>query len=66
MLIAHRPSALAVCDRILLLANGGQQDFGPRDEILRKIVRRPAPPLAATAAVGNLKVVCDTTAGGQP
>jgi ABC-type protease/lipase transport system fused ATPase/permease subunit len=52
-----------VCDRILLLANGTQQDFGPRDEILRKIVRRPAPPPAA--AVANLKVVSDTTGGGQ-
>jgi ATP-binding cassette, subfamily C, type I secretion system permease/ATPase len=67
VLIAHRPSALAVCDRILLLANGGQQDFGPRDEILRKIVRRPPPPVtAAAAATGNLKVVSDTTGGGQP
>jgi PrtD family type I secretion system ABC transporter len=65
VLIAHRPSVLAVCDRILVLANGGQQDFGPRDEILRKIVRRPAPPPAAAAAVGNLKVVSDATAGGQ-
>src|SRR5262249_27356179 len=66
VLIAHRPSVLAVCDRILLLANGAQQDFGPRDEILRKIVRRPAPPPAAAAAVGNLKVVSDAAAGGQP
>jgi PrtD family type I secretion system ABC transporter len=65
VLIAHRPSVLAVCDRILLLANGAQQDFGPRDEILRKIVRRPAPPPAAAAAVGNLKVVSDATGGGQ-
>jgi ATP-binding cassette, subfamily C, type I secretion system permease/ATPase len=65
VLIAHRPSVLAVCDRILVLANGGQQDFGTRDEILRKIVRRPAPPPAAAAAVGNLKIVSDTTGGGQ-
>jgi ATP-binding cassette, subfamily C, type I secretion system permease/ATPase len=65
VLIAHRPSVLAVCDRILVLANGAQQDFGPRDEILRKIVRRPAPPPAAAAAVGNLKVVSDAAAGGQ-
>jgi PrtD family type I secretion system ABC transporter len=63
VLIAHRPSALAVCDRILVLANGAQQDFGPRDEILRKIVRRPAAPVPAAAA-GNLKVVSDTTGGG--
>jgi ATP-binding cassette, subfamily C, bacterial PrsD len=66
VLIAHRPSVLAVCDRILVLANGAQQDFGPRDEILRKIVRRVHPPEAAAAGAGNLKVVSDTTGGGQP
>jgi PrtD family type I secretion system ABC transporter len=65
VLIAHRPSVLAECDRILVLANGVQQDFGPRDEILRKIVRRPAPLPAPAAAVGNLKVVSDTTGRGQ-
>ena len=65
VLIAHRPSVLAVCDRILVLANGAQQDFGPRDEILRKIVRRPAQSPAAVAAAGNLKVVSNTTGGGQ-
>jgi ATP-binding cassette, subfamily C, type I secretion system permease/ATPase len=65
VLIAHRPSVLAVCDRILVLANGAQQEFGPRDEILRKIIRRPPPP-AAAAGAGNLKVVSDTTGGGQP
>jgi ATP-binding cassette subfamily C protein len=65
VLIAHRPSVLAVCDRILVLANGAQQDFGPRDEILRKIVRRPPQPVTAAAAAANLKVVSDTTGGGQ-
>jgi ABC-type protease/lipase transport system fused ATPase/permease subunit len=38
VLIAHRPSILAVCDQVLSLANGTQQEFGPRDEILRKII----------------------------
>jgi ABC-type protease/lipase transport system fused ATPase/permease subunit len=50
---------LAVCDRVLVLANGAQQDFGPRDEILRKLMGQ-RPPAAATAA-GNLKIVSDTT-----
>jgi ATP-binding cassette, subfamily C, type I secretion system permease/ATPase len=62
VLIAHRPSVLAVCDHILVLANGEQKDFGSRDEIMRKISVRPVP-LPAVAA--NLKVVSDTTAGGQ-
>ena len=29
VLIAHRPVTLAVCDKVLVLANGAQQDFGP-------------------------------------
>jgi PrtD family type I secretion system ABC transporter len=62
VLVAHRPTVLSVCDHILVLATGVQQDFGLRDEILRKISTRPAPP-AATA--GNLKIVSDTTGGGQ-
>ena len=61
VLIAHRPSALAVCDQILVLANGEQKDFGPRDEIMHKITRPVATP---AAAAGNLKVVSGTTAGG--
>jgi ATP-binding cassette subfamily C protein len=60
VLIAHRPSVLAVCDHILVLANGEQKDFGSRDEIMQKMTR----PVAAPAAAGNLKVVSGTTAGG--
>ncbi len=63
VLIAHRPAALSACDRILVLANGVQQAFGPRDEILRKLMGQRTAPAAATA--GNLKVVSDTTGGGQ-
>jgi len=65
VLIAHRPSVLSVCDYVLLLANGMQQDFGPRDEVLRKVIpqRAPAAPAAAGAA-GNLKVVSAATGGG--
>jgi ATP-binding cassette, subfamily C, type I secretion system permease/ATPase len=61
VLIAHRPSVLAICDHVLLLAGGMQQDFGPRDEILRKVIPQRAAP--AAAAVGNLKVVRDTGGG---
>ena len=39
VLIAHRPSVLAVCDHILVLANGEQKDFGSRDEIMQKMTR---------------------------
>jgi PrtD family type I secretion system ABC transporter len=65
VLIAHRPSILSVCDQVLLLANGTQLEFGPRDEISRKLVpqRGPVAP-AAAAAAGNLKVVGAAAGGG--
>jgi ATP-binding cassette subfamily C protein len=63
VLIAHRPSALANCDKVLFLANGLQQAFGPRDEILRKVLAQPTPQPVAPAA--NLKVVADAAAGSD-
>ena len=66
VLIAHRPTVLSICDHLLVLANGQQQEFGPRDDVVRKISARPVPPPAVTGNLaGNLKVVSDTTAGGQ-
>jgi PrtD family type I secretion system ABC transporter len=41
VVIAHRPSALAVIDHILVLTDGRQAAYGPRDEILRKVLARP-------------------------
>jgi ATP-binding cassette subfamily C protein len=41
VVIAHRPSALAVIDNILVLTDGKQAAFGPRDEILKKVMGRP-------------------------
>ena len=36
IVVAHRPGAIAGCDQLLLLANGRQVAFGPRDTILRE------------------------------
>ena len=49
--VAHRPSALVAVDHILAIAGGRQQAFGPKDEVLAKVVRRDAP------APAPLKVV---------
>lgn len=55
VLIAHRPAMLAVCDKVLFLANGTQQAFGPRDSVLNRVLARPG----QAAPGGNLKVVSD-------
>jgi ATP-binding cassette subfamily C protein len=62
VLVAHRPSVISVCEHILVLVNGKQQDFGPRDKVLSKIVARPVPPAAAAT---NLKIVSDSMGGEQ-
>jgi PrtD family type I secretion system ABC transporter len=42
VVIAHRGSALAGVDHVLSLANGRQQAFGPRDEVLAQVLRPQA------------------------
>lgn len=42
MIMAHRPAALQECDLVLMLDNGRQAAFGPRDEVLRDRVRNTA------------------------
>ncbi|MBM3093714.1 type I secretion system permease/ATPase [Ensifer sp. T173] len=51
IVIAHRPSALLAVDKVLMLAAGRQQAFGPKDEVLSKVLRQ------TTANPGALKVV---------
>ena len=46
VVIAHRASALAAVDQVLVLNQGRQQAFGPRDDVLRTVLR----PTATAAA----------------
>ena len=39
IIIAHRPSALSVVNKVLVLANGQTRAFGPKDEVLRSILQ---------------------------
>jgi ATP-binding cassette subfamily C protein len=43
IVVAHRPSALAAVDKVLVLTNGQMQAFGPKDEVLRRTTQ-PGPP----------------------
>jgi PrtD family type I secretion system ABC transporter len=53
IVIAHRPSAIAGVDYVLVMNAGRQQAFGPKDEVLNKVLQRPSLPRP-------LKVVPDT------
>lgn len=53
IVIAHRLGVLGVCDKVLYLAEGTQQMFGPRAEVLAKALTSAAAPHA------NLRVVSE-------
>jgi ATP-binding cassette subfamily C protein len=40
VVIAHRPNALAGVDHVLMMAGGRVQAFGPKDEVLKKVLQR--------------------------
>ncbi len=42
VVVAHRPSAIAGVDQILVMKEGRMQAFGPKDEVLAKVLQRPA------------------------
>jgi len=41
VVVAHRPSAIAGVDYILVMARGRQQQFGPKEEILTRVTQAP-------------------------
>jgi ATP-binding cassette subfamily C protein len=63
-MIAHRQSSLMVCDKALVLMNGTQQAFGPRDAVLAKVFAASRPATHA-AAPANLRVVADAKSGSE-
>ncbi|ARQ57266.1 MULTISPECIES: type I secretion system permease/ATPase [Rhizobium] len=56
IVVAHRPSAISVVDKVLMMEAGRQRAFGPKDEVLSKVLQvAPAPASAARgrAEAGN-------------
>lgn len=45
IVVAHRPSALANIDQVLVMSNGMLHSFGPREEVLANVIR----PIPSTA-----------------
>jgi ATP-binding cassette subfamily C protein len=52
--IAHRPKAVEAVDHVLVIGDGRIQSFGPKDEVLHKVLRKPP-----------LSVVSDNQAGAR-
>jgi len=50
VVVAHRPSAIAGVDYILIMAKGRQQQFGPKEEVLTRVTQPNAAPRALKVA----------------
>ncbi|MCJ2074330.1 type I secretion system permease/ATPase [Methylobacterium sp. E-016] len=56
IVVAHRPSALAALDLVLMMADGRAQAFGPKDEVFKRVLRAaPEPAPAGLPAQGPAK-----------
>jgi PrtD family type I secretion system ABC transporter len=63
VVVAHRPSAIAHVDRLLMLVDGEPRAYGPRDEVLTKI----APNVASMGATPiNTKKLSDVEPTANP
>lgn len=56
IVVAHRPSALAGVDHILVLNRGRAQAFGPKEEVLGNMMKGSQP----TTSAGSLRIVPET------
>jgi PrtD family type I secretion system ABC transporter len=41
IVVAHRPSAISVLDQLMMIKDGQMVAFGPKDEVLKKVMARP-------------------------
>ena len=53
IVVAHRPAALAGVDLVLAMANGQSQGFGPKEEVLRKVLQTPRAVTPMPKVVGD-------------
>jgi ATP-binding cassette subfamily C protein len=57
IVVAHRPSAISVVDKVLMMEGGRQRAFGPKDEVLSKVLQVAPAPGPAVRAVQRQETV---------
>jgi ABC-type protease/lipase transport system fused ATPase/permease subunit len=55
VVVAHRPTVLSAADKVAVIGGGQLTAIGPRDEVLRKVLRQPASVPAALAVAADGK-----------
>ena len=54
IIMAHRPAAIQECDILMMLENGVRTAFGPRDEVLKAMVKNHQQITKAPASAGGV------------
>ena len=54
IIMAHRPAAIQECDILMMLENGVRTAFGPRDEVLKAMVKNHQQIAKAPASAGGV------------
>ncbi|MEM6375187.1 MAG: type I secretion system permease/ATPase [Pseudomonadota bacterium] len=54
LIMAHRPAAIQECDLLLMLEDGSMRAFGPKDEVLRQVVKN-AGEIAQARGMGGVR-----------
>ena len=49
VLVSHRPTLVQGVDKVLLLKDGAMEMFGPRAEVLKRLMTQPRPAEVAPA-----------------
>lgn len=58
IVVAHRPSAIAATDYVLMMEEGRMRAFGPRDDVLSKVLKAAVP----AAKAGSYNISAQTLA----
>jgi PrtD family type I secretion system ABC transporter len=64
IVVAHRPSALAAVDLVLIMAGGQAQAFGPKDTVLKRAIQPIGTPLRHPAAAAQTMASAATAQQG--
>lgn len=54
IIMAHRPAAIQECDLLLVIENGARTAFGPKDEVLKSMVKNHEQIQRAPASAGGV------------
>ena len=54
-IMAHRPAAIQECDMLLVIENGTRRAFGPKDEVMKDVLRNAQQITATTGQAGGVQ-----------